>query len=459
MYSNSLHFHFTGIGGSGMSGIAEILLDYGFRVSGTDLNDSPTVEGLRAKGASVSIGHSAESIPNQADLVVRSSAIGLDNIEILEAQKRDIPVVRRAEVLAELMRLKFGVAVAGSHGKTTTTSMLGAILEEAKMDPTVIIGGIVKAHSSGARYGKSNFLVAESDESDRSFLLLKPTIAVITNIDTEHMSAYKSLRDLEESFEKFANSVPFYGVSVLCIDDPRVRDLANNYKKRKITYGVTPDADLRAEIIACKKNEIGYKVFYKNEFLIEVNLPVPGRHLMLNSLAAIGVAIEFKIDPEIIKKALNEFKGVKRRSEIIGTKSGITVIDDYAHHPTEIKATLKAINNGWRNEINRLLVIFQPHRYSRTRDSFADFIKSFENVDELFISDIYGVQEEVIPGISGESLVVAINSNNNVNANYIPTLDQINEDVLKNVKSGDLVLFLGAGSVSKYAHKFYESLS
>lgn len=455
MYSNHLHFHFTGIGGSGMSGIAEILLNSGFNVSGSDLNDSETCKRLKEKGAQIFIGHNSNNLPKNADLLVHSSAINYENCEIIEALKRDIPVIRRAEVLAELMRLKFGVGVAGSHGKTTTTSMLGAILEEADLDPTVIIGGIVKAHGSGARYGKGDYLIAESDESDKSFLLLKPTIAIITNIDLEHLNAYKSVKELEDSFLEFANSVPFYGVAILCIDNQRVRDIANNYKRRKITYGLAPDADLRAELIKQEKNHITYNVYIKNEFFSEITLPMPGTHLMLNSLAAIAVALEFSVSKECIKNALNSFKGVGRRSEILGTVNDITIIDDYAHHPTEIKSTLKAITTGWSQFIKRTFVVFQPHRYSRTRDCFAEFLGSFENIDKLYISDIYSAGEEPLKDIKSSTLAKAITS---CEVKYIKELSEINKELKKEVEPGDLVIFLGAGSVSKYANSFLKDL-
>jgi UDP-N-acetylmuramate--alanine ligase len=455
MYSQNLHFHFTGIGGSGMSGIAEILLSTGFKVSGSDLKFSAICSRLVEQGACIMIGHNALNVPEAANLLVHSSAISDDNPEIQEARRRNLPVIRRAEVLAELMRLKFGIAVAGSHGKTTTTSLISAILDQGKLDPTVIIGGIVQSHGSGARLGKGDFLVAESDESDRSFLLLKPTIAVVTNIDSEHLNAYDSLKELEESFEIFANSVPFYGLSIFCIDDQRVRDLAKSYGKRKITYGLSPDADIRAEFVEQKRNNTTYKVFHKNQLFAEITLPMPGKHLMLNSLAAIAVGIELEIDKSDIIKALESFEGVGRRSEILGTVNDIVVFDDYGHHPTEIKATLQAIKDGWKERDSKIYVVFQPHRYTRTQNCFVEFADAFSAADEVFISDIYSAGEENITGISSELLSKTLN---NVTCHYCAELSEIEDQVLQRVKPNDIVVFQGAGTISHHARSFFDKL-
>lgn len=456
MYTKNLHFHFTGIGGSGMSGIAEILLSTGFKVSGTDVKFSSVCSRLVEQGASISIGHEEGSLPESADLLVYSSAIDFSNPEIVEAKRRNIPVIRRAEVLAELMRLKFGIAIAGSHGKTTTTSLTAAILEEAELDPTVIIGGIVQAHGTGARHGQGDFLVAESDESDRSFLLLRPSLAIVTNIDSEHLNAYSSLKELEESFESFLNSVPFYGLAVMCIDDQRVRDISQRYTKRKITYGLSLDADLRAEFISQEHSQTNYKVFYRDEFYAQITLPMPGKHLMLNSLAAIAIAIELGVDKEVVVRALEKFKGVSRRSEVIAKIADITVIDDYGHHPTEIQATLKAIRAGWEKGLNKLHVVFQPHRYSRTQSCFADFAEAFQAADRVYITDVYSAGEAEIPGVNSEKLASIIS---NPEVVYIDNLELIEKALLKQVEPGDVVVFQGAGTISQHARSFAKKLS
>jgi UDP-N-acetylmuramate--alanine ligase len=451
MYNPSLRFHFTGIGGSGMSGLAEILLNLGFKVSGSDQKLSSTTERLRALGAEVHAGHAAEHVPAEATLLVYSSAIEPTNPEVIEATRRGLPIVRRAEVLAELMRLKYGVGVAGSHGKTTTTSMTAAILERGGLDPTVVIGGQVKAMGSGGKLGRSDYLVAETDESDRSFLLLRPTVAVVTNIDAEHLSAYASLTELEESFHQFVRSVPFYGLAVLCADDPRVRDLAERYRGRKVTYGVSPDAQIRAVDIVPHRAGTSFVVERDGVGLCRVQLPMLGRHIVVNSLAAIAVALEFGIAPSVIAAALGDFSGVKRRLENLGEFQGVTVINDYGHHPTEVKATIQALRAGWGKELGRLHVVFQPHRYTRTRDCFALFLDAFTDADNLTVTDIYGASESPLEGISGETLASAISK---PGARYIGALEEAGATVRGEVLPGDVVLFLGAGSIGAYAERF-----
>lgn len=456
MYHAHLHFHFTGIGGSGMSGLAEILINLGYAVSGTDLADSNIVAKLRKMGASVAIGHDAANLPADTSLLVYSSAVSMDNPEVVEAKRRGLPLVRRAEVLAELMRLKFGVAVAGSHGKTTTTSMVAAILEEGGLDPTVIIGGRVKASGSGSRLGKGQYLVAESDESDRSFLLLKPTLAVVTNIDAEHMSAYKSLEDLEGAFAQFVSAVPFYGLAILCIDDAKVRSLALRHSGRKLTYGFSPDAELRAVSISHQQNRSFFELIYKDEKLGAIELAMPGRHMVQNSLAAIAVGLEFGIPIEKIAAALKSFSGVERRLEILGKPGGLTVMNDYGHHPAEIRATLRAVKDGWGSEISKLTVVFQPHRYSRTRDCFAEFIEAFHDADQLFLMDIYSAGELPIEGVSGALLAEAIAHPQKM---FIESAGDLFEQLIQTCGSGEMVLFLGAGSVGALSHKFVDSMS
>jgi len=458
MYNNNLHFHFTGIGGSGMSGIAEILLSSGFKVSGSDLNYNLACKRLDSLGVKIFKGHSADNLSSDVTMLVYSSAVKEDNPEYQEAKQRQIPIVSRAEVLAELMRLKFGVAVAGSHGKTTTTSLTALILEKALMDPTVVIGGIVKSLKTGGKLGSSEYLVAESDESDRSFLLLKPTIAVVTNIDAEHLNAYSSMRDLEDSFEKFLKAVPFYGLAIVCIDDVRLQSIAKNFKGRLVGYGFSEDADLSARIISQDKFNITYELIKNKKFISKITLPIPGRHLVLNSLAAIAVGLEFGIEIETIKDALNQFQGVARRLENCGLVKDVTIVSDYAHHPTEVKASLKALKEGFKDSETETHIIFQPHRYSRTKESFIDFMDSFSNSDNLYISKIYSAGEKEIEGITGKKLFSAIDHSKKEYVDDIFSDSFLN--VLKSkVKPGDLIVCMGAGSIGKLPSVLLDFLS
>lgn len=438
-----------------MSGLAEILLNLGFRVSGSDLSINSACERLIRQGAQIVRGHRAENLPQGASLLVYSSAVRMDNPEVVEARRRNLPVIRRAEVLAELMRLKYGVAVAGSHGKTTTTSLIAAILEAAAFDPTVIIGGQVQSLGSGGKLGKGDFLVAETDESDRSFLLLKPTIAVVTNIDAEHLSAYSSLRDLEESFETFLNAVPFYGLAVLCIDDHRVRDLSESYRGRKITYGLSPEAAIRAVNITQDRALSSFDVLKDGQQLCHIVLPMPGVHLVLNCLAALAVGLELNVPPECMCRALRSFSGVRRRLEIAGEPCGVTVINDYGHHPTEIRATINAIRNGWKT--GRLHVVFQPHRYTRTRDCFVDFLEAFAGCDHLLLTEIYPAGEEPIEGVSGSALFEALT--HPADRSFVRGLDAVPAALLPLLQAGDVVLCLGAGSIGTLAEVLVHEIS
>ncbi len=447
-----------------MSGIAEVLVNLGFKVSGTDVKASAVTERLSSLGCSIRIGHAAEHLPAQASLLVYSSAVTFENPELQEAKKRSIPVIRRAEVLAELMRLKFAVGVAGSHGKTTTTSMAAAILEHGGLDPTVVIGGQFQCSKSGgpagsgSRLGASNFLVAETDESDRSFLLLKPTIAIVTNIDNEHMNAYSSLEDLHDSFHSFVDSVPFYGLAILCVDDASVRALAQRYEGRKLTYGFSADAQLRATDLQLDQTGVSYNVIYKNENLGKARLNVPARHLALNSLAAIAVGLEFGLSPSVIFEGLAEFKGVKRRQELIGVHSGIRILSDYGHHPTEVRAVLSAIKESIHSSETRpeLHVVFQPHRYSRTRDCFPQFIEAFKDCDSLIMTPIYASSEQPIEGISSEILLQAVAHKNKT---FVSETQELFEELKQRAKEGDTVVFLGAGSVGQWAEAFCKTFS
>lgn len=456
MYNPLLHFHFIGIGGSGMSGLAEILLTLEFKVSGSDQKLNAACQRLQALGAQVFEGHATANLPPEASLVVYSSAVPKDNPEIVEATRRGLPIIRRAEVLAELMRLKYGVGVAGSHGKTTTTSMMATVLEQGGLDPTVVIGGQVKSMSSGGKLGRSQFLVAETDESDRSFLLLRPTIAVVTNIDAEHMNAYSSLKDLEDSFEQFVSSVPFYGLAVLCIDDPRVRALSQRYKKRQMTYGFSVDAKLRAENLEFSRACTSFDVVLTGETLTRVQLPMPGRHLAQNALAAVAVGLEFGLKPAVIAEALAAFAGVKRRLEVISEVRGVTIMSDYGHHPSEIRATLQAVRAGWGPELRKLHVLFQPHRYSRTRDCFAEFLDAFADCDNLVVADIYAASEEPIEGISAAKLCEAISR---PACRHVAELEDIPVGLARELKVGDVVLCLGAGSIGAFAERLPQTLA
>lgn len=469
MYNRKLHFHFVGIGGSGMSGLAEVLHNSGFIVSGSDIRDSRLCNRLRDLGVNVQIGHRAENLNPAVSLVVYSSAVASENPEVMEAVRRGLPVVRRAEVLAELMRLKFGVAVAGSHGKTTTTSMIAGVLEHGGLDPTVIIGGQVKSSSdlsslsqsanssgendTGGRVGKGEYLVAETDESDRSFLLLKPTIAVVTNIDNEHMSAYSSVQDLEGAFEQFVDSVPFYGLRVLCIDDPVLRGFNQNSKGRVVSYGISADATYRAEGFTHHRDRTSFKVLGSGKLLGEVALPALGTHLAVNSLAAVAVGLEFGIPMPIIVEALEQFRGVRRRLEVLGEFAGVTVINDYAHHPTEITASLRAIRNGWPEA--RVIAVFQPHRYSRTLQCFAQFVDAFTVCERLILTDIYSAGELPLEAISTEKLFEAIS---HPDKTHLDSFDRVKDQLLAECSPGDVIVFMGAGSIGQFANEFPRNL-
>ncbi|MBX7144995.1 MAG: UDP-N-acetylmuramate--L-alanine ligase [Oligoflexia bacterium] len=455
MYNPNLHFHFTGIGGSGMSGLAEILLTLGFKVSGSDLKRSSTSDRLQRLGAIVSLGHAADNLPASASLLVYSSAVSPNNPELLEAKQRGLPVIPRAEVLAELMRLKYGVAVAGSHGKTTTTSMTAAILEAAKLDPTVVIGGQVKSIGSGGKLGKGQFLVAETDESDRSFLLLKPTIAIVTNIDAEHLVAYSSQADLDASFEQFVRAVPFYGLAVLCVDDHKVADIAARYTGRKVTYGLSPSADIRAENLEFTPEMTCFDVIRHADKLMRVELPMLGRHIALNSLAAIAVGLELGVAPQTIAAALAGFSGVHRRLEVVGVAGGVTVMNDYGHHPTEVRATLAAVKSAYAGKVSRFTVIFQPHRYTRTRDCFVDFLDAFSDCDRLLMTPIYAASEEPIEGIDTQRLLEAMS---HPQREFAADLDAALDRVLASAQPGELVLCLGAGSIGGLPERLVSSL-
>ena len=446
MFRRFQHIHFVGIGGIGMSGIAEVLANLGFRVSGSDLKYSDVTARLQELGVQVTEGHAAENV-GDAHVVVRSTAVRDDNPEVVEAKRRSIPLIPRAEMLAELMRMKpHTVAVAGSHGKTTTTSMVATVLGSAGLDPTFVVGGIVRSYRSNARLGKSDLMVVEADESDRSFLMLTPTIAVVTNIDREHMDYYHDMDDVRRCFADFVNKVPFYGAAVLCLDDPHVQAVISKVERRRVTYGLSAQADISAhEITFDHSFGSSFSVWRGIDVLGQVVMRVPGKHNVYNSLAAIAVGLELEVPFEKIAAALEEFSGADRRFQFKGEAGGVTVVDDYGHHPTEIKATLSAARIGAPNR--RIVVLFQPHRYSRTNDLMDEFASAFNNADALFVTDIYAASETPIEGINAEVLTDRIKSYGHKHAEYIGALENGPAILLENIREGDLVITLGAGSV------------
>ena len=448
MFRRIQQVHFVGLGGIGMSGIAEVLLNLGFEVSGSDVRRSTVTDRLEKLGAKFTEGHAAESV-GDAKVVVRTTAARDDNPEIVEARRRGLPVIARGEMLAELVRLKpYSVAVAGSHGKTTTTSMVAVILAGGGLDPTIVVGGVVEALGSNARLGKSDLMVVEADESDRSFLMLSPTIAVVTNIDREHMDRYEDMADVKKSFADFANKVPFYGASVLCLDDPNVQAILPDVKRRRITYGLSAQADVSAHGIRYDHSfGSSFTVWRGVEVIGEVSLRVPGLHNVYNALASIAVGFELDVSFGDIAAALGEFGGVGRRFQVRGEAAGVLVVDDYGHHPTEVKATLAAakIGSGGR----RLVVLFQPHRYSRTQDQMDDFARSFNNADVLFISDIYAASEEPIEGVTTEALIELIKAYGHKDVRYAGAIDGAAGLVFDEARDGDVVVTLGAGNVSQ----------
>lgn len=451
-FAPTLRIHFIGIGGIGMSGIAEILLTMGYAVSGSDLRRSAVTDRLLGLGARVFEGHAAANVAG-SDVVVTSSAVSPENPEVMEAGARKIPVIQRAEMLAELMRLKYGIAVAGMHGKTTTTSMVASVLGAGGLDPTVVVGGRVNALGSNARLGNSQYLVAEADESDRSFLKLSPVLAVVTNLDREHMDCYRDMADVEAAFVEFMDRVPFYGASVACVDNVLLRTVLPRVRRRLYTYGESEDADFRVSML--ERDGVGFSRFevsYRGASLGPFALHVPGRHNVMNATAAVAIGVQLGVAPEQIAVGLDGFRGVDRRFQVRGTVCGVTVVDDYGHHPTEIVATLKAAREC---EYGRVLVLFQPHRYTRTRDLMQEFIQSFGDADRVEVLDIYAASEEPIPGVTGEALVRAIGRKG---VEYAPSVTEGVERLAREAREGDVILTMGAGSVSQAAGLLLERL-
>ena len=446
MFKRYQQIHFVGIGGVGMSGIAEILLNLGYRVTGSDQRRNETVERLEQLGAKVYVGHDASHLEG-AHVVVYSSAVARENVEVQVARQRAIPTIPRAEMLAELMRLKYGIAVAGTHGKTTTTSLVGVVLAEGRYDPTIVVGGRVTNLGSNARLGQGEYLVAEADESDGSFLKLAPTIAVVTTIDAEHLDYYGSLEAIREAFVAFVNKVPFYGSAVLCLDQPNIQMLMPRLEKRIITYGLESGADLVARRLHLSGMTSRFEVFQRGSLLGECTLQIPGRHNVLNALAALGVGLDLEIPFVTIQKALAGFTGVQRRFQIRGRARGVTVVDDYGHHPAEIRATLAAAKAGFEC---RVVTVFQPHRYTRTQHLRQEFLTAFNQTDVLIVMDIYPAGEAPIPGVTGEDLAEGIRAHGHRNVIYLGSdRTRVLEHLTEITRPGDLVLTLGAGDVSQ----------
>lgn len=442
--------HFVGIGGVGMCGLAEILQTSGYAVSGSDLRESPTTRRLAQLGVQVSIGHAAGQV-GDADVVVYSSAVSATNGELVAAAERGIPVIPRAEMLAELMRMKYGVAIAGSHGKTTTTSLVGAVLEAGGLAPTTIVGGMVKNLGANSQLGAGDILVAEADESDGTFLRLVPTVVVVTNVDREHLEHYGSYERLERSFLDFINRVPFYGASVLCLDDPGVQRLLPEVSRRAITYGLSAQADVSAEQIESDGMTTRFRPRVEGRAQQGVRLPMPGRHNVVNALAALAVGLEFSVAPERIRSALEGFRGVSRRFEVLGERDGALVIDDYAHHPAEIRATLVAAREALAR---RLVVVFQPHRYTRTRELFDELARAFHDADDLVLTEIYAAGEEKLAGVSAAALADAARDFGHQSVRLVSEKQAIGPALRQLARPGDAILFMGAGDIGRIAREY-----
>ncbi len=455
MLRHSSRVHFVGIGGTGMCGIAEVLLNLGYEVSGSDIGESEAVFRLRGLGAKVTMGHKAENVEG-VDVVVFSSAVTKENVEVAEARARKIPAIRRAEMLAELMRMKYSIAVAGTHGKTTTTSFVASILAEAGLDPTVVVGGRLNAIGSNARLGAGEYLVAEADESDGTFLSLLPTIAIVTNIDPEHLDFYRDFETIKRAFLEFVNKVPFYGFAILCLDHPTVQELIPRIEKRFYTYGFGSQADYAGENFHYEDGEAVFTVRHLGEELGEIRLSIPGRHNADNALAAIAVASELDVPFKAIQKGLGEFAGIGRRLEQVGEAGGVRIIDDYGHHPAEIQATLRAVREAWPER--RLIVLFQPHRYSRTRDLRETFHTAFYDADVLFLAPVYAAGEAPIAGADTRSIGEGVRAHGHKSCEETNDLNDAVNRIQAASRPGDIVVTLGAGDVWKAGRELLERL-
>jgi UDP-N-acetylmuramate--alanine ligase len=454
MLRKTRRIHFVGIGGSGMSGIAEVLINLGYQVTGSDLEEGATVQRLRGLGGTIARGHKADHV-GDADVVVVSSAVRPDNPEVLEARRRQVPVIPRAEMLAELMRIKYGIAIAGSHGKTTTTSMVAQVLSGAGLDPTIIIGGRLGVIGSNAKLGKGDLLVAEADESDGSFLRLTPTIAVVTNIDAEHLDHYGALGRLQDSFADFLNKVPFYGVGIVCLDDPGVQEILPRLSRHVVTYGFSAQADLSAADVDLKEFHASFDVRLHGKKLGRARIQVPGRHNVSNALAAIAVGLDLDVPFATLVAQLESFRGADRRFHLKGEAGGVMVIDDYGHHPVEILATLSAAKKGWNR---RTVVVFQPHRYSRVQALMNEFGRAFYDADVLAVTDIYPAGEAPLPGVTSEAVAHAIEEHGHKDVTLVKDLKEVPDWLLAHAREGDMVITLGAGSVYKAGEEYLRRL-
>ncbi len=440
-----------------MSGIAEVLMNLGYSISGSDLAETDITRRLASLGGKISKGHDADLVQD-ADVVVVSSAIQENNPEVQAARAMHIPVIPRATMLAELMRLKkFGVAIAGSHGKTSTTSLVGWILAQAGLDPTVVIGGKVNSLGSNAKLGEGDFLVAEADESDGSFLQLSPVLEVVTNIDREHLDYYDGIEDIKDAYLAFMEKIPFYGTVILCLDDPHITDLLPEFSKRVTTYGLSHQADIQARNVSIQGFKTQFEVFAGEDLLGTVSLNMPGQHWVLNTLAAITVGLELEVSFTVIADALQTFTGVQRRVQIKGELNNVTVVDDYGHHPTEVKATISALREAWPDR--RLIVLFQPHRYSRTQALFREFCTAFHGADLLYLTEIYAASEEPIPNVTGIDLVEGIKKHGQRHVQFVEQISDLPKEVISEIKTGDVILTLGAGSIWQTGEKLLDLMS
>ena len=442
--------HFIGIGGSGMSGIAEVLINQNYDVSGSDQSQSSVTDHLESLGAEIHFNHNAQNVQGK-HVVVVSSAICSNNPEVKAAREEMIPVIPRAEMLAELMRMKYGIAIAGTHGKTTTTSLVATVLAGGHLDPTIIVGGKLKNMGGHAKLGQSKFLVAEADESDGSFLKLSPTLAVVTTLDEEHMDYYNNMQNMKSAFLDFLNSVPFYGTAILCLDDPNLQSLLPKIEKRTITYGLKTQADYTAREISVSELKTNFTVFYQGKKLGEISSSSLGNHNICNTLAAVAVGMELNMDFPTIADALKVFSGVQRRFEILHQSDSLIIVDDYGHHPAEIQTTLSTAKEVWPNR--RLVVVFQPHRFSRTQHLMESFYSSFNDADQLFLLDIYGAGEKPIEGIHSQKMAQGIREFGHKNVDYIEKVDILVPHLQNSLQSGDVILTLGAGNIGELAHK------
>ncbi len=455
MFRKVKKLHFVGIGGIGMSGIAELLINLDFEVSGSDIAESAIVQNLKEKGAIIFIGHDGKNL-GDAEVLIYSSAVKEDNPEIETARLNNIPIIRRAEMLGELIDVKeTSVAIGGTHGKTSTSSMVGAVLADAGMDPTLVVGGLVQSIGTNSILGSGDIIVVEADEYDRSFLALNPTLALVTNIELEHMDIYADLDDMKKAFIQFCNSVPFYGAVAVCADSQHVRHILPEIRRPVLTYGLDPTAHVRADNIRYEANGANYTLLHNNAELGTVQLHVPGEHNIVNSLGAACLGIELGLNSQDIIKGLDAYKGVRRRFEIKGTVNDIMIVDDYAHHPTEVKATLQAAKSGWDK---RIVSVFQPHLFTRTRDFFMEFAHAFLASDVLIVTEIYPAREEPIEGITGALVAEAAEKSGHTDVTFLPDLDNLNETLDAVAQPGDMILTMGAGTIWRYSDMYFSHL-